>query len=187
MKIVLASASPQRKTLLAGLGMEFTVDPSSVDEDGHPELNPRERALVLSQLKAEEVSKRHPGCMIIGCDTLVVAYDGTLLEKPEDEADARRMLKLHSGATCVVHSGLTIIDPAGNVLSDVSSSNVTFKEMSDEDIDWWIGTNQWKDRSGAFQIDGLGQMMIKNLEGDWTSVVGFPVFLFGELMRKISV
>jgi len=187
MNMILASASPQRKTLLAGLGVRFTVDPSSVDEDAHPELEPRARSLILSELKARDVAVRHPGCVVIGCDTLVVAPNGTLLEKPKDESDARRMLTLQSGGTSIVYSGLTVINQPGEAFTDVSSNAVTFKTLSEADIDWWISTNQWRDRSGSFQIDGLGQLMISKLEGDWTSVVGFPVFLFGELMRKAGI
>ena len=185
--IILASSSPQRKTLLAGLGVEFTIEPSQVHEPSHPEEDPRTRALDLAQLKAKDVASRHAGCVVIGCDTLVVAPDGTLLEKPEDAEDAKRMLKLQSGGTSIVHSGLCVINADGKLVSDVSSSRVTFKKLSDADIDWWISTNQWKDRSGSFQIDGLGQMMISKLEGDWTSVVGLPVYLLGELMKKAGV
>jgi septum formation protein len=187
MKIILASSSPQRKILLAGLGVLFTVEPSSVDEDSHPELEPRARSLVLAELKAQDVASRHAGSVVIGCDTLVVAPDGTLLEKPNDVEDAKRMLCLQSGGTSIVHSGLAVINPEGKLVSDVSSNRVTFKKLSDEDIAWWISTNQWKDRSGSFQIDGLGQLMISNVEGDWTSVVGLPVFLLGELMKKAGV
>lgn len=167
--------------------MEFTVDPSAVDETSHPEADPAKRALILSQMKAADVSKRHPRSVVIGCDTLVVAPDGTLLEKPNDADDARRMLRLQSGGTSVVHSGLTLIDANGESYSDVSSNNVTFRTLHDADVEWWISTGQWRDRSGSFQIDGLGQLLIADLEGDWTSVVGLPVFLLGELMRKAGV
>ena len=88
-RLILASASPQRKTLLEGLGVTFEVIPSSIDEDGHPEKSPIERSVILARLKAEDISQQHKDAIVIGCDTLVVSYAGELLEKPKDPDDAR--------------------------------------------------------------------------------------------------
>jgi septum formation protein len=180
-RLILASASPQRRTLLEGLDVIFDVIPSNVHEPAHPELSPSKRAQELALLKAQEVAARHPGCWIIGCDTLVESADGDLLEKAADAEQARTMIQVQSGRTSTVHSALVLMDPAGTVYAGLSSSRVTFKKLSEKDIEWWIHTDQWRDRSGSFQIDGLGQLMIENLEGDWTSVVGLPVFLLGQL------
>ncbi|MBI3619235.1 septum formation protein Maf [Candidatus Peregrinibacteria bacterium] len=185
-RLILASASPQRKSLLAGFGLSFDVAPSDVAEESCGEVHPRRRAQALAELKARDIARKHPESWVIGCDTLVVGCEGTILEKPRDERDARRMLQLQSGKTSVVHSGLCLVAPDGREASDVSSSFVTFKTLSDQEIEWWIGTDQWRDRSGGFQIDGLGQLMIAKIEGDWTSIVGFPVFLFGEMCRGIG-
>lgn len=182
--IILASASPQRKYLLEGLGLTFSVVPSQVNEEACTEMDPAKRAQLLAREKAHDVAERHRGQWIIGSDTLVVSSTGERLEKPVDEADARRMLKLHSGATSVVHSGLALIRPDGAIFDGLSSSSVTFRTLAQEDVDWWIGTELWKDRSGAFQIDGPGQLMIEKIEGDWTSIVGLPVYLLGELFRQ---
>jgi len=183
--LILASASPQRKTLLTGLGVEFVVIPSQVNEEACTEHDPAKRAQLLSREKAQDVADRHRGRVVIGCDTLVVAPDGTLLEKPVDEADARRMLKLQSGGTSIVHSGLSVIHATGEMSSGLSSSDVRFKTLSEEDIDWWIKTNLWQGRSGGFQIDGPGQLMIEEICGDWTSIVGLPVFLLGDLLGDV--
>ncbi len=182
--IILASASPQRKILLAGLGIDFVVVPSQVNEEACTELDPAARALMLAREKAQEVQERHRGRWVIGCDTLVVASTGERLEKPVDEADARRMITLHSGESSVVHSGLAVMNPEGMVFDGLSSSLVTFRTLSDDDIDWWIGTGLWRDRSGGFQIDGKGQLMIEKIEGDWSSIVGLPVYLLGQLLKK---
>lgn len=182
--LILASSSPQRKRLLEGLGIAFVVIPSKVNEEACTENNPATRSVMLAREKAQEVADRHRGRWIIGCDTLVVAPDGALLEKPVDEADARRMLEIQSGGTSIVHSGLALISPAGMVLDGLSSSDVRFKKLSDTDIDWWMQTKLWHDRSGSFQIDGPGQLMIEEIRGDWTSIVGLPVFLLGELMQQ---
>lgn len=184
--LILASSSPQRKTLLEGLGIPFVVIPSQVNEEACTELDPAKRAALLAREKAQEVAERHRGRWVIGCDTLVVASDGTLMEKPADDEDARRMLMLQSGRVSVVHSGLALISPAGLMEADLSSSDVRFKELSHEDIDWWIKTRLWENRSGSFQIDGPGQLMITEIRGDWTGIVGLPVFLLGELLRRME-
>ncbi len=183
-RLILASASPQRKSLLAGLGVAFETIPSAVDEDGHAERDPAKRSQVLASLKARDVAAKNAGAWVIGCDTLVVAPDGTLLEKARDEAGAHAMVKLQSGGTSVVHSGLSVIDPEGREFTGLSSSRVTFRRLSDAEIDSWIASGIWCDRSGSFQIDGPGQLLIEKLEGDWTSVVGLPVYLLGELCRR---
>jgi septum formation protein len=182
--IILASSSPQRKSLLEGLGLTFSVIPSQVNEEACTEMDPAKRAQLLAREKAREVSERHRGQWVIGSDTLVVSSTGERLEKPVDEQDARRMIELHSGQISVVHSGLALIRPDGSMFDGLSSSSVTFRTLSDQDIDWWISTNLWKDRSGAFQIDGLGQLMIERIDGDWTSIVGLPVYLLGRLFDQ---
>lgn len=181
---VLASQSPQRKTLLAGLGIAFDVVPGTVDESACAEQDPATRSLVLAEQKARDVAGRMTGRFVIGCDTLVVAPDGTLLEKPLNADDARRMLRLQSGGVSVVHSGLCIVTPEGKAHTDLSSSRVRFRALADKDIAWWIGTNLWQDRSGSFQIDGPGQLLIDHLDGDFTSVVGFPCALFCRLAEE---
>jgi septum formation protein len=187
MKFILASQSPQRKTLLEGLGVEFSVVPSTFSESDHPEREPAARAQVLAERKAEEVASRYPDAWVLGCDTLVVASDGALLEKPSDAAEAKKMITLQSGTTSVVHSALTLVSPDGNTFAGLSSSQVHFKKLSPEEIDWWIETGLWRERSGSFQIDGPGQLMIEKIEGDWSSVVGLPVFLLGKLCDDAGI
>lgn len=186
--IILASSSPQRKYLLEGLGVRFdVVPPVSVDEEAHPELDPGKRAVMLACEKAQDIAAHRPDSWIIGCDTLVVAADGTRLEKPVDADDARRMLQLQSGRTSVVHSGLALVSPDGSVIDGLSSSYVTFRPLHDDDIEWWIRTKLWENRSGSFQIDGPGQLMIQEIKGDWSGIVGLPVYLLGEITRKAGL
>ena len=98
------------------------------------------------------------------------------------------MLRLQSGRTSVVHSGLCLVVPREgekqHFLRGIASTRVTFARLSEETIRWWIGTGLWKDRSGAFQIDGPGQLMIERIEGDWTCVVGLPIFLLGQMLAE---
>ncbi len=185
-RLILASASPQRKQLLNGLGLSFDVIPSTVSEEQHTEKNPGKRAVDLAVLKAKNIAQKYDGAWVIGCDTLVLAHNGTLLEKPKDAEDARRMIAMQSGKTSVVHSGLCLQAPDGRSMHDLSSSSVHFAALTEEQIDWWVQTNLWSERSGAFQIDGLGQLMIERIEGDWTSIVGLPVFLLGTMMHAMN-
>ena len=182
--LVLASASPQRKQLLQGLGLTFEVHPSGFDESSCDEKNPIERCKHLAAHKAQEVNERFPDSFVIGCDTLVVAADDTILEKAPTAQAAKEAISRLSGNTCFVHSGLSVFDPQQKHYEGVCSSQVTFKQLTDEEIDWWISTDLWKDRSGSFQIDGPGQLMIENIEGDWSSIVGLPVYLLGQLLRE---
>ena len=185
-RLILASASPQRKALLSGLGLTFEVIPSTVKESVCGETDPVRRAEILSALKARDVAKNHLGAIVIGCDTLVVSA-GHVLEKPRDDEDARRMLRLQSGKTSIVHSGVTVISQSREECSGVSSSSVTFKKLSREEEEWWIESKFWEDRSGAFQIDGPGQLIIERMEGDWTGVVGLPVYRLGELIQEAGL
>ncbi|HVW66888.1 MAG TPA: nucleoside triphosphate pyrophosphatase [Candidatus Peribacteraceae bacterium] len=185
--IILASGSPQRKTLLEGIGVQFTVVHSNIDEDGHPEKEPTERALILSELKALEVAKMHPDRWVLGADTLVVSANGMLLEKPKDEKEARAMLMEQSGSVSVVHSALCLRAPDGSLFKDINSSRVHFAPLTDTDIDWWIDTKLWQGRSGGFQIDGPGQLMIERIEGDWTGIVGLPIFTFGQVAERAGL
>ncbi len=183
-RLILASASPQRKTLLEGLGLAFEIIPSGIEEDDHPESDPVQRSKDLARLKALDIHRKNPHAIVMGCDTLVVAESGTLLEKPNDETDARRMLMLQSGRTSLVHSALCIVDTSGKTHEGISSSSVPFKELREKEIGWWIATKLWQGRSGGFQIDGLGQLMIESITGDWTGIVGLPVFLVGKLLKE---
>ncbi len=184
-KLILASASPQRKVLLQGIGIPFDVFVTGVeDESDVTHRDPVERPQFFARLKAQHAHSVHPGAWIIGCDTLVVASDGTLLEKAADREGARAMIQLQSGTTSLVHSGLCVLTPNGEAHEDLSTSSVTFKQLTPQEIDWWVGTGLWKDRSGSFQIDGPGQLMIEKIAGDWSGIVGLPVFLLGQLLKK---
>lgn len=182
--LILASASLQRRALLEGLKVPFSVVTSGIDEASYGETDPLKRAAVLAAEKARDVSAHRPGNWVIGCDTLVVAPDGSLLEKPANRADAERMLTLQSGGASRVHSGICLIDPSGTEYDGISSSTVHFATLSDGDVAWWLDLKLWEGRSGGFQIDGPGQLMIERIEGDWTGIVGLPIYLLGQLMKQ---
>lgn len=186
-KIILASSSPQRSALLKGIGVPFTVVHSGVDEDGHPERDPRERALILAELKAAAVAKTHPNKWVLGADTLVFTESGTLLEKPGTEKEAREMLLEQSGKRSIVYSAICLIAPDGSIFKDIDISHVHFAALEKASIDWWMETKLWKGRSGGFQIDGPGQLLIRRIEGDWSGIVGLPIFIFGQVAERAGL
>lgn len=183
---ILASQSPQRKAILQRLGVPFEVIPSNIDESSIIELDPIKRALLLAEAKAAVVSKQYPDRWVIGVDTLVVSADGELLEKPLNEDDARRMLRLHSGRTSIVHSGLSLIRN-GEDSTEVSTASVLFQTLTEEDIERWIETGLWQDRSGAFQIEGEGERLITKIDGERETVIGFPVALFSDAVTQYMI
>ncbi|HLC75512.1 MAG TPA: nucleoside triphosphate pyrophosphatase [Candidatus Peribacterales bacterium] len=180
---ILASQSPQRKAILQNLHVPFDTIPSGFDESSIIEQDPIKRALLLAEAKAAVIASRYPDQWIIGVDTLVVAASGELLEKPVDANDARRMLDLHSGRTSIIHSALSL-QKGGKKFTAVSTASVTFKHLTDRDIASWIETKLWHDRSGAFQIEGEGEKLIVKIEGEYETVVGFPVKLFQEMIDR---
>jgi len=185
-RLILASASPQRATLMQGLGLSFDIIPSDIAESECKECNPERRAEVLARSKAEDIAARNTDALVIGCDTLVVASDGTMLEKPSDADDARRMLELQSGKPSYVHSAVCVIG-SDSAKEGLSSSIIMFRELNAGEIDWWLKTGLWEGRSGSFQIEGPGQLLIDRLDGDWTGVVGLPVALLRRLMEESGV
>jgi len=181
--LILASSSPQRQRLLKELGVEFVVIPSSINEAEIILDNPIERAKVLARLKAEDVARKYSEAWVIGSDTLVVSQKGNLLEKPSDESHAREMLREQSGGVSQVHSAISLISPQSNKHEDISTSHVHFRTLTDEDLDWWINTGLWENRSGSFQIEGEGQKIIEKCEGDFNGVVGLPINLLSQLFK----
>ncbi len=182
--LILASASPQRRQLLTALGVQFTVLQSGVDESACTVEEPAARAQTLARAKAQSIAALNAGSIVIGCDTLVVAQDGTLLEKPKDEDEAREMILRHSGGVSTVISALCLLLPNGQFKEGLDLSSVHFKSLTRQELEWWVKTDLWRGRSGAFQIDGLGQLMIQRIEGDWTGIVGLPVYLLGRLLTE---
>ena len=183
---LLASRSPQRQRILKRLGVSFQVTPSSFDEAAVTECNPKKRALLLAEGKAKDVAEKYPDQWVIGADTLVVTSDETLLEKPVNASDAERMLRLHSGRTSTVYTALCLCR-GEECHAALSTASVTFRKLSDENIAWWIGTDLWKDRSGAFQLENDGRKLVEQVDGEEETVIGFPIALFRAFCRRLEL
>jgi septum formation protein len=166
-KLVLASASPQRKAILEQLGVAFDVRPADVDEltDG----DPAEVVVENARRKVAAID----GDLVLGCDTEVF-LDGRVFGKATDEAHAERYLRELSGRTHQVFSGIAIRDADGE-RSGVAVTQVTFRSLNAAELRWYLGTGEWRDRAGAYAIQGRGSALVERIEGDFWNVVGLPV------------
>jgi septum formation protein len=182
--LVLASGSPRRRELLAGLGLEFEVirplvDEKSIDVQG---LSPIEIVLKLSRLKGESVAVHHPDSLVIASDTIVVV-DGDVLEKPEDEADAFRMLSRLQGRAHSVFSAIAVFHQ-GQVQVEALETRVNMRPLSPEEIKTYIATGEPMDKAGSYAIQGVGSLLIDSIDGCYFNVVGMSMVLLDQLCRN---
>ena len=176
-RIVLASASPRRRELLAQVGVKFGIVPSNAPEVVLPNETPEAHVTRLSLDKAREVAARADvaGRWFIGSDTVVVR-DGSILGKPRDAADAATMLRSLSGRSHRVWSGYAIIDRhTATEEAAACVTEVTFKELTDAEIAGYIATGEPMDKAGAYGIQGIGMFMVSAINGSYPNVVGLPV------------
>jgi septum formation protein len=180
--LVLASASPRRAELLGRLGLAFIVDPSHLAEEGWVGESPDEHAERLAREKAQEVRARHPGALVVAGDTVVV-LEGRRLGKPGDAAEAMAMLLALSGRTHTVVSGLALAFPEGSLRSGVSRTDVTFRAFDGELASSYVDTGEPMDKAGAYGIQGHGAALVRQIRGDYHTVMGLPVPLFLDLLQ----
>jgi septum formation protein len=181
-KIILASRSPRRAELLAAAGFEFEVLAADVDETPFDVEDPAEYVERLAIEKAKTVFMLRPGTRVLGADT-TVTIDGEILGKPGDAADATRMLRLLSGRSHLVHTGVALISARG-IQSGVDTTRVWFDAMTDEDISWYVATGEPVDRAGAYAIQGFASRFIPRIEGSYSNVVGLPVAMVSSILKK---
>lgn len=175
-RIVLASASPRRRELMALAGFEFEVITADVDEVLDPSLAPHELVMSLSFQKASAVAKDNVDAVVIGADTVVV-LDGKVLGKPHSEEEAVQMLRDLSGNTHEVYTGVCIIK-GDRVHKFYECTKVTFWPLEDELIARYVASKEPMDKAGSYGIQGKGSVLVKGIEGDYFNVVGFPVSRF---------
>jgi septum formation protein len=185
--LILASKSPRRRYLLKQAGLSFTVIPSRFDERAVELSSPENYVKLLAEAKANQVADDYPESWVVGADTIVM-INGTLLGKPGSRSEARRMLKRLSGETHQVFTGYCICCKAvKRSFSEVIKSDVTFKNLSDAEIEWYIRTEEPFDKAGAYAIQGLGTFLVKSINGSYTNVVGLPVCEVVEFLIKEGV
>lgn len=192
--LILASASPRRQELLRNAGIPFTVQPADINETPLAGESPRDCAERLAREKALAVFQSRPQQFVLGADTIVV-IDDTILGKPRDTGDAARMLRMLSGRTHAVITGVCLVGEkvASGQWSVVSKAEaqtasettlVTMCEISDEEIREYVATGEPMDKAGAYAIQGIAARWIPRIEGDYSNVVGLPVALVYGMLRE---
>lgn len=190
-RLLLASASPRRRELLALLGVRFTVVQSRFDEATLAHLtDPVAYVRRAAESKAEEVARRRAG-IILGVDTDVVAPDGAILGKPQDDEDAVRMLKRLSGRTHTVHSGVALLESKNGVITRrdvrVVETKVTFADLPDAALRAYVATGEPRDKAGAYGIQGGAMAFVTHLDGDLSNVIGLPLWPVAEMLAAFDV
>ena len=187
--LVLAAASPARRTTLRTAGLDPIVIVSGVDESQLDDLPPAELALQLAELKCAAVAARDDvpaNALVLGCDS-VLELDGEALGKPHDQQEAKRRWQAMRGRSAVLHTGHCLRDVvSGRVAAATGSTTVHFAEVSDVEIDAYVATGEPLDVAGAFTIDGFGGAFVTGIEGDHHNVVGVSLPLLRELVLELG-
>ena len=186
MRTVLASGSPRRRELLAMLGFEFEICPAKGEEKAGEKTDPAEIVKCLAEAKAAEVAEKYPrNTVIIAADTIVWA-EGKVLGKPADEADAARMLRLLSGKSHSVFTGLCVMREGEAVLA-AEETEVCFCELSDEEIAAYVKTGEPLDKAGAYGIQGKASVFVEGIKGDYYNVMGLPLCRLDGMLKNVGV
>jgi septum formation protein len=173
--IILASQSPRRKQLLEQAGVIFDIVPAHINETPYLKYPPADAVSASAKAKADQVSRQFTNHWIIAADTIVV-INNTILGKPDSKEHAREMLQALSGKVHVVYTGYSICClKQDKMFSDIVKTNVRFKPLSSDEIEWYLQTDEPYDKAGAYAIQGIGAFIVKSIEGSYTNVVGLPV------------
>lgn len=181
-KIILASKSPRRKEMLGKYIDDLTIETMEVEEHVLEEFSPQVNVMSLAFEKAKPIAELHPNDIVIGADTIVV-YDGKIMGKPTDRTDAFNMLKLLSGVTHEVYSGFSILSGDRKVLG-YDISQVSFKDLTDEEIEAYLDTDEYIDKAGAYGIQGYGEVLVKTISGHFENIVGLPISVIYDVLKK---
>jgi septum formation protein len=186
-KLILASRSPRRAEVLCAAGWPFDAVAADIDESLREDEDAVSYVKRLALTKAQTVAAKFTEGYVLGADTTVVV-NGELLGQPLDDDDARRMLRLLSGKWHEVLTGVALLraGAAAQALVDHETTRVRFAEMSDEEIDWYVSTGEPRGKAGAYGIQGPAALFVEEIAGDYFNIVGLPVRLVYELIRKIK-
>jgi septum formation protein len=184
--IILASASPRRREILARLGINFTAVASNVDERPHVDESPGDYIIRIARSKVVDVARQYESGLVIGADTVVV-LDSKILGKPVDDDDAKQMLFSLAGRWHAVMTGVALYDTAtkGEVV-DFEKTLVRFAPLTDAEINWYLATGEHKDKAGAYGIQGCAGLFIEEIAGNYHNVVGLPIPLVYRLANRLG-
>ncbi len=175
-KLILASASPRRKQLLAQIGVTPTeILPADIDESVRAKETPRIYAERMASEKAEAVIERNKGALVLGADT-VVAVGRRILPKTETEQETRDCLKLLSGRAHIVLTAIALIDGEGRKTARCSKARVKVKRLSDSEIEAYVKSDEWRGKAGGYGIQGLFSAHVIAIHGSYSGIVGLPLY-----------
>ena len=185
---ILASASPRRKEILSNLGLRFDIDPSRIQEPVRKSGEaPSGYVVRVARLKAKDTARRHSSGLIIGADTVVV-LGKRLLGKPESREEASAMLSRLSGRWHEVWSGLCLYDSEEKRSRSIACcSRVHFRALKPSDIEWYLDAGEYRDKAGAYAVQGYASLFIDRIEGCYFNIVGFPIAAFEMLCKKSGI
>jgi len=188
--ITLASASPRRKELLTRIGLRIEIDPPDLDETARPGEDPGELAIRLASAKCDQVAasvEAGTDRIILAADTVVV-HGAEILGKPRDREDSRRMLQLLSGNTHQVMTAVALARTGtGRQVNGIGVTEVRFRTLDQDWIDWYLGTGEPRDKAGAYGIQGAGAVLVHSIRGSWTNVVGLPLEMLPGWLEELGV
>lgn len=186
-QIILASASPRRKEILEKICLKFKVDVGACEEDMGLDMLPHELARFLSCEKAKAIAGKYKNAVVIAADTFIV-FKGKILGKPQTEKQAKRMLHMLNGRTHSVITGFTIIDTSCNKkVSKSVETRVSIKKLTEDEINAYVKSGEPLDKAGAYAIQGLGAVIVKNIDGDYFNVMGLPISSVANGLKKFGV
>lgn len=180
--LILASQSPRRKELLELAELDFVTMAADVDETLDPNGELKDELMKLALKKASVIAENHPGSIVLGADTTVV-LDGVILGKPKNDEDAREMLRMLSGKSHEVMTSCALCCDE-HKMTWINSAYVEFYDLDEEMIEWYISTNEHKDKAGAYGIQGKGALLVKGIRGDFYTVMGLPI---ADTVRRLEL
>ena len=192
MRLILASASPRRRELLAACKFPFQIIPSMIDEHPLPDEPAEAYVCRLALAKAESVVQYHPDAVVLGADT-IVTIAGLLLGKPQTLDEARQTLNRLSGKEHEVLTGVAVVagrmaeGSSGRCTQEVVASRVLMRHFTAATVEWYIATGEPLDKAGAYAVQGLGAALVERVEGSYTNVVGLPLTETLALLRRFGI
>ncbi|ADO82372.1 Maf family protein [Ilyobacter polytropus] len=184
--MILASKSPRRKEILEGFGIELEILTSSIEETSDKD-GLLEQIMDISRKKSLDISEKRKKSYVVSADTVVV-LEGKILGKPKDEDEAFYMLNSLSGKQHKVLTAYTLMNSEKKIdFTSYDTTEVFFKELSEEEIRWYISTGEPMDKAGAYGIQGKGSVLVKKIEGDFFNVMGFPISKFYDDLKDLDL
>jgi nucleoside triphosphate pyrophosphatase len=186
--IHLISGSPRRQTLLNQMGLTYKVCPVDTEEFMDPAKGPDELARAIAEEKLHAFLENKPDNVkwAVAADTFIF-FDGRTVGKPVDREDACRELNNFSGHTHQVYTGITLFcSNTDTILTDVDVTDVTFRDLTENEIQWYLNTEEWKDVAGSYRIQEKGECLIQGINGSYSCVMGLPITLFYGMLSKLN-